>query len=125
MNVQKTNLGSILVDMGYLGTDELNCAISAQKITQSGIPLGKILVENGLIKEDQLKEALEIQQKLRSNDRIKRAHGMAQVAQNSCENVIESVEELKRRSDHIKRKSTGKGYAAITQKMLIKDIPKE
>lgn len=54
----ETSIGNILVDMGYVTSDQLNQAIEVQKMQA---PVGEILVRMGAITREQLEEALMIQ----------------------------------------------------------------
>jgi len=56
MNTIRKKLGDILIEKGWITTDNLNEALNIQR--ESGSKLGHILVKQGLITEDQLTEAV-------------------------------------------------------------------
>jgi len=50
-------LGDILVELGYINSEELNIALSSSK----GIPIGQYLLNNNIITDNQLADALALQ----------------------------------------------------------------
>ena len=66
----KTNLGSVLVQMELVTMDKLKQAVIAQMDASGEQRLGAVLVAMGAITQDDLNTALEVQKALREGDSL-------------------------------------------------------
>jgi len=82
-----TNLGNVLIDMGFLTQDALTRALQERESLE--VLMGKLLVAKGLISERQLQKALDVQGGLRHKDKYQRAMAVSEVAQEGNNNVVE------------------------------------
>ena len=116
----ETLLGRLLVIQNLITPEELAFTLLEQQRYYLNVPLGKLLVNNKFISQITLSNTLEQQRDLRSGNKMIRAKVMVNLATDSCAHVVQSAINIKARSAHIRKQSTGRGYPIVTDDMLTK-----
>lgn len=105
-----TSLGSILVSMGIISTEQLEQAAEEQRVASPDEMLGAILIANRLVTDKQLDIALSAQHGLRSSTKHAQAMANAEIAHTGVLRVMAMAARIRTKSTQVRedvRKKNG------------------
>ena len=117
-----TSLGSILVRLGMITTDQLDSVIKLLESSRSlDILLGRVAVTEGLITDTQLQEALTAQSGLRSRSKPRQALAQARLATMAADSVMACASQLRTKAVAASASIRGSGFNRFVLKPVAAD----